>query len=108
MLNKIVTVIIDRPIGSYHPTHKNICYPVNYGYIPNVIAGDGEWQDVYILGVNQPLKQFTGRVIAVIKRLNDIENKLVVAPENVNFTKEQIQKAVNFQEKYFKIEIITK
>ncbi len=105
MLGKIVTVVIDRPLGSYHPDHKNIYYSVNYGYIPNVFAPDGEEQDAYVLGVDIPLKEFRGKVIAVIHRENDVETKWVVAPKNTAFTKEEIEKAVHFQEKYFKISI---
>lgn len=104
MLGKIVKVIVDRPLGSYHPTHKNIYYSVNYGYIPEIMSGDGEEQDAYILGVYVPT-EFTGRVVAVIHRKNDNENKWVVAPENSNLSKEEILNAIEFQEKYFDIEI---
>ena len=105
-LGNIVKVIIDRPLGSYHPTHKDIIYPVNYGYIPGVIAPDGEEQDAYILGVDEPVSEFVGRVIAVIHRLNDIEDKWVVAPENKAFSKDEIADLVAFQEKFFDIEIL--
>ena len=107
MLGKIVKVIVDRPLGCYHPTHKNIYYSVNYGYVPEVIAGDGEEQDAYILGVDMPLSEFTGKVIAIIHRKNDNEDKWVVAPENFVLTKEEVLKAVYFQEQYFDIEIET-
>lgn len=106
MLGKTVKVIIDRPLGSYHPVHKDIYYPINYGYIEGIIANDLEEQDAYILGVNKPLKEFEGKVIAIVHRLNDIEDKLVVAPINETYTKEEIIKLVNFQEQYFEIEII--
>ena len=106
MIGKTVKVIIDRPLGSYHPKHKDLYYPVNYGYIEGIIAPDGEEQDVYILGVNEPVEEFTGKIIAIIKRLDDVEEKWVVAPENMTFTKEEIMKQVEFQEKYFKTEII--
>ena len=106
MLGKTVKVIIDRPLGSYHPVHKDIYYPINYGYIEGIIANDLEEQDAYILGVNKPLKEFEGKVIAIIHRLNDVEDKLVVAPINETYTKEEIIKLVNFQEQYFEIEII--
>lgn len=96
-----VTVKIDRPIGSYHPKHKDLYYPINYGYVEGVIAGDGEEQDAYILGVNEPLETFTGNIIAVIHRINDNENKWVVAKENTNYTVQEIEKQVQFQEKYF-------
>ena len=96
-----VTVKIDRPLGSYHPKHKDLYYPINYGYVEGVIAGDGEEQDAYILGINEPLETFTGNIIAVIHRINDNENKWVVAKENMHYTAHEIEKQVQFQEKYF-------
>ena len=105
MLGKKVKVIIDRPLGTYHPKHKDIFYSVNYGYIEGIIAPDGEEQDAYVLGVNEPVSEFTGKIIAIIKRLDDVEEKWVVAPENMTFTKEEIMEQVEFQEKYFKTEI---
>ena len=105
MLGKTVTVIMDRPMGTYHPKHKDMYYPVNYGYIPGIMASDGEEQDAYVLGVDEPLKEFTGVVIAIIHRFDDVEEKWVVAPENVTFTKAEIWEQVKFQEQYFKSEI---
>lgn len=105
MIGKIVKVKVDRPLGSYHPEHKDIYYSVNYGYIPGVIAPDGEEQDAYILGVNEPIDEFTGKVIAIIHRFNDVEEKWVVVPQGITLTKEEIKKQVEFQEKYFDIEI---
>jgi inorganic pyrophosphatase len=105
MLGKIVKVIVDRPLGTYHPKHKDIYYSVNYGYIEGIIAADGEEQDAYILGVNEPIKEFNGKVIAVIHRFNDIEEKWVVAPEGASFTKDEIMQQVDFQEQFFKTEI---
>lgn len=67
MIGQIIKVTIDRPLGSFHPNHPDIYYPVNYGYVEGIIAPDGEEQDVYVLGVDEPLKEFTGRVIAVIQ-----------------------------------------
>lgn len=107
MLGTTVTVKVDRPMGTYHPKHSDIFYSVNYGYIENMIAQDGEEQDAYIIGVDKPVDYFTGKVIAVIHRLNDVEDKLVVAPDNAEFTAEQILEKVNFQEKYFEVEIVT-
>ena len=105
ILGQTVTVIIDRPMGTYHPKHKDIFYPVNYGYIPGIMAADGEEQDAYVLGVNEPLQKFTGVIIAIIYRLDDVEDKWVVAPEDVKFTKEEIWEQVKFQEQYFQSEI---
>ena len=105
MLGKYVKVIVVRPLGSFHPKHKDIFYSVNYGYVDGIIAGDGEFQDAYILGIDKPLTEFTGKVIAIIHRLDDVEDKWVVAPDNVFFTKAEIMEKVYFQEKYFKTEI---
>ena len=105
MIGKTVKVIIDRPLGTYHPKHKDIFYTVNYGYIEGIIAPDGEEQDAYVLGIDEPVNEFEGKIIAIIKRLDDVEEKWVVAPENKIFTKEEIMKQVEFQEKYFKTEI---
>ena len=105
MIGSIVKVIVDRPLGTYHPNHKDIYYSVNYGYIPGIIASDGEEQDAYILGVSRPGTEFTGKVIAIIHRFNDVEEKWVVAPENTSFTKDEITRQVAFQEQYFRTEI---
>ena len=99
-LDTIVTVKIDRPLGSKHPKH-NFIYPVNYGFIPNTISGDGEELDAYILGEHKPLDIFQGKVIAIIHRTNDDDDKLIVVKENKNYTDEQIRALTEFQEQYF-------
>ena len=104
-LGKTVTVSIDRPIGSVHPKHDDIVYPVNYGFIPKVLGGDGEELDVYLLGVDAPVKEYTARIIGIVHRHNDVEDKLIAAPEGLNFTVEEIMEAVKFQEQYYDSEI---
>ena len=88
-----------------HPEHRDLYYPINYGYIKGTLAGDGEEMDAYVLGVGQPVKEFAGRVIAIVHRKNDVEDKLVVAPDGVFFSKEDILKLTFFQEQYFDTEI---
>lgn len=105
MIGSLVKVTVDRPLGSYHPVYSDLHYPINYGYVKDIIAGDGEEQDAYILGVYEPVTEFVGRVIAVIHRLNDAEDKWVVAPEGTFFSNEQIMELTKFQEQYFEIEI---
>lgn len=100
-LGRIVTVTVDRPIGSTHPERNNMIYPVNYGYVKGVMAQDGEEQDAYILGVQMPVTEFTGRIIAVINRMDDVEDKWVVAPENAVLYEPEIKAAVAFTEQYF-------
>lgn len=106
MLGKKVKVTVDRPLGTYHPEHKDLYYPINYGYVEGISAPDGEEQDAYILGVEKPLTEFEGVVIGIIHRNNDIEEKWIVAPEDSIFTKEEIEAAVRFQEQFFDTEII--
>ena len=96
-MGKNVHVVVDRPAGY---RHGDIVYPINYGYIPGVIAGDGEAQDAYILSVHEPVAEFDGRVIAAIRRKNDCEDKLVVAPAGQVYHQGQIAEAVRFQERY--------
>ena len=101
-LGKEVTIEIDRPIGYVHTKGtKTLVYPINYGFIPNVFGGDGEELDVYLLGVDNPVDTFTGRIIGIVYRADDVEDKLVMAPFDKAFTADEIARAVYFQEKYY-------
>lgn len=106
VIGRTVTVTIDRPLGSYHPEHKDMYYPINYGYVEGIMSPGGEEQDAYILGVDEAIDKFTGKIIAVVHRKNDTEEKWVVAPENMAFTKEEIREQIYFQEQYFDSEIV--
>lgn len=101
-MGKLVHVEVDRPIGYQH---GNITYPINYGCIPGMIAGDGEEQDVYILGVTEPIDSFDGQVVGAVRRKNDCEDKLVVAPVGSVYHQGEIAQEVHFQERYFVISI---
>ena len=104
-LNQTVTVTMDRPLGSTHPKHPDMVYPVNYGFIPGTVSGDGAELDAYVLGVNEPLKTFTGACIAVIHRTNDNDDKLVVVPSGQTLDDTAIRAATHFQEQFFESEI---
>lgn len=97
-LGKTVSIPIDRPIGSVHPKHQDIVYPINYGYIPNVFGGDGEELDVYLLGIDVLVTEYIGRIIGIVHRHNDVEDKLVMAPEGFIFTQKEIAEQIHFQE----------
>ena len=105
MIGDIVTVKVDRPLGSYHPKYKDMYYPINYGYIEGVIAPDGEEQDAYILGVYKAVESFTGKIIAIVHPYDDVEEKWVVCSEDVSFSKEEIMELIKFQEQYYKSEL---
>lgn len=99
-IGKKVFVKIDRPLNSKHPKH-GFLYPVNYGFVPNTVSGDGEELDAYVLGVNEPLETFSGQCVAVIHRTDDDDDKLVVIPEKTVISDEEIEKQTAFQEQWF-------
>ena len=104
-LGKTIKIKIDREFGSKHPKHGFI-YPVNYGYVPGTISGDGEELDAYLLGVFSPVSEYSGKCIAIIHRLDDNDDKLVIVPEGKNYSDEAIDALTEFQEQYFKHIII--
>ena len=106
-LDNEIFIKIDRPFGSKHPKHGFI-YPVNYGYVPDTISGDGEELDAYLLGVFEPVDEYKGKCIAIIHRTNDNDDKLIVVPINKNYTDDQIEALTEFQEQYFEHVIIRK
>lgn len=101
ILGTVVSGTIDRPLGGAHPRHPEMIYPVNYGYVDGVFAGDGAEQDVYVLGTDRPLAKFAGKVIAVYHRLNDCEDKWIVSLDDRTYSGEEILAAIEFQEQYF-------
>ncbi len=103
MKKQKITVTIDRKIGTFHPKYNDMLYELNYGYIKGIFAPDNEEQDAYILGIYEPLDHFTGELIAIIHRNDDIETKWIVAPTGTSFTEEEIIAQTYFQEKFFDI-----
>lgn len=104
-LNKDLEIVIDRPKGSKHPKY-NFLYEVNYGYLPKTKSSDGEEIDVYLLGIEKPVKNFKGKCIAIIHRLNDDDDKLIIVPPKTELTNKEIEEEIFFQEKWFKHSII--
>lgn len=105
-LGKTVVIGIDRPVGFIHKKENySLTYPINYGYIPGVLGGDGEELDVYLLGVNEPVEEYECHIIAIAHRHNDVEDKLIGAPVGMSFTKDEIENAIYFQEQYYDTEV---
>ena len=101
-LGKTVTIEIDRPIGYVHiKGEKTLIYPINYGYIPGVLGGDGEELDVYLMGVDHEVSSYTGRIIGIVYRADDVEDKLIMAPMGEEYSARDMARAVYFQEKYY-------
>ena len=83
---------------------------MNYGYVTGIKGGDGSEQDIYLLGENSPVQEYTGKVIAVYHRYDDNETKWIVVPcdENGNVRsditipgKDEIYAKIAFQEQFF-------
>lgn len=104
-IGRRTVVRVDRPIGSAHPKFGSI-YPVNYGFIPGTVSGDGEELDAYVLGVSGPVEEFAGECIAVIKRKTEQDDKLIVVPVGARLSEEEIRRQVAFQEKYFESVVV--
>ena len=105
-IGTVVRGKVDRPMGSAHPDHPEMIYPINYGYVEGILAADGEEQDVYVLGANKPIETFEGQVIAIYHRFNDVEDKWIVSLDGKNYSDEEILQSIQFQEQYFKGELI--
>lgn len=104
-IGKLLNIKIDRKFGSKHPKHDFI-YPLNYGFVPNTISGDGEELDCYLLGVFEPVDEFEGECIAIIHRTNDNDDKLVIVPKGKYYSDDAINALIEFQEQYFEHIII--
>ncbi|MBP7804744.1 MAG: GIY-YIG nuclease family protein [Candidatus Pacebacteria bacterium] len=102
-LGRKVSIVIDQAYGTYH---GNIRYTSNYGFVPKTKAPDGMELDAYMLGPKKPLKKVSGHCIAIIHRLEDDDDKLILVENGVEMTDKQIEKAVHFQERFFKHTII--
>ena len=99
---KTVSVKIDRPLGYIHKKENHtLIYPLNYGYIPGILSGDGEDVDVYLLGVDEPVEEYECVIIGAVFRKNDVEDKLIAAPKGFVFTKIEAERLVSFQERFF-------
>ncbi len=104
-LGKKVNIIVDRKLGYKHPKH-GFMYMINYGFIPNTVSGDGEELDVYYLGEFEPVDTGKGKVIAVIHRTNDDDDKLIVSKDGKNYSDDAIRALTEFQERFFESIII--
>ncbi|MBQ6221609.1 MAG: GNAT family N-acetyltransferase [Solobacterium sp.] len=103
-LGKTVTVTVEHTYGSFHPLYADTQYECNYGYVEEILAGKGEFQEAYVYGPEEPLDAFTGIVIAVIYRRDDPVTRWVVAKDR-NYAQEEVINTIAFQEQYFDTQI---
>lgn len=73
-------IIIDRPKGAPHPRYPEYIYPLDYGYLENTTAGDGDGIDVWIGSLES--KTLTGILCTFDKIERDAEIKLLVGCAN--------------------------
>jgi inorganic pyrophosphatase len=106
-LGRHLPVTIDRPLGSAHPDRPEIIYPVNYGYVPRTIADDGEPIDVYVIGEPAPLSDTIVFIVAIVRRDDDVEDKLVGCRDLIGFSPWEIMQSVGFMERWFDVTIDT-
>jgi predicted kinase len=104
-LGKRISIQIDRPLGSSHPEH-GFRYPVNYGFVPETLGGDGEALDAYVLEVTEPLKTFEGECIAIVRRRKERDDKLVIVPSGLSLSEKEVRRALDFQEQFFESDFI--
>ena len=69
-------LIIDRPVGQAHPHYPEMIYPLDYGYLENTSASDGDGIDVWI--GSQSDKILTGILCTFDTLKQDAEIKLLL------------------------------
>ena len=99
----LVEVVVDHPLGSESSERPSFLYELNCGFVRDT-SGEKK-QQVYIAGVCDPVLAFRGVVVAVIHRKNGRGGPLVVAPEGMHFSKQQIKEQICFRERFFDSEI---
>lgn len=97
MLGKYVRITVTNPIHSQNRQY-GFEYLLNYGVVEGGKHFDNSILGAYIMGINHPIRNFDGRVIALIHRKNPEATLLVVAPKSMEFIDNQIQEAVSFAE----------
>lgn len=105
-LGKTVTVITDRPYGSFHPHLPDVLYPVNFGYVKELAEGEGEFQDAYIIGPTEPVESFTGILSGILYRRDDDVSRWLVTRAGENISHAQIISLIGFEEQYYDSRII--
>lgn len=107
IIGQKVHVYIDKSIGTLNK-ENNIIYKVNCGHIKDFKSVDGNFLKVYVLGLNEKVKEVDGSVYAVIYHVNDTEDKLIITGDNTNYTNKEIRQYIDFIEKQYKYKIIRK
>lgn len=71
------SIVIDRPKGKPHPRYAELIYPLDYGYVENTSAGDGDGIDVWM--GSSDTRTLTGILCTFDTFKRDAEIKLLIA-----------------------------
>ena len=94
MLGKLVRVCITDPVGSPLPNGKT--YTLNFGKPRGKFKASSPNSGVLILGIDNPVKHFDGRVIASIRFRDTGELKLIAAPKSKRYINWEIENFIEF------------
>ncbi len=75
LLIQTSAISIDRPKHSAHPQYPEMIYPLDYGYLENTTASDGDGIDVWLGSMNT--KTLTGILCTFDKLERDAEIKFL-------------------------------
>ncbi len=95
MLGKYVRVNVTNAINTQNET-EGFIYELNYGRVEGHSPAGNE-QFAYIMGIDHPVRNFDGRVIAIVTRRNG-EKVWVVAPKSTRFIVNDVKPAIEFAE----------
>lgn len=97
MLGNFVKVRVTSPINTFNKRF-GYKYRLNYGIIEGNKTVKNVVQGAYIMGINHPVRNFDGRVIASIRRFGGRNPVWVVAPKSTRYIVHDIKKAIDFAE----------
>ncbi len=98
MLGKYVRVRVEIPMGS-HDDKTGTVYRLNYGSVESGLDPRSPVKGAYIMGVTHPVRNFEGRVVAVIKLPERQGIYVVVSPKSKKYIVNDIKQAVSFMYK---------
>ena len=100
MLGKYCRVSVSRPIGSVDTTF-GFTYPVNFGHASSKRFQLPEHTGAFILGISHPVREFEGRIIAILTNDETGEKTLVLSPKSKRFIVHEIEKQLSFLKEYY-------
>ena len=105
MLGHTVTVTVDHPYGSFHPTIADVTYPVNFGYVSEPLSLADGMQDAWVIGPQEPVETFKGTVAGIVYH-KDGGSRWIVMPAGMVIDHGQIINLIGFEEQYYETKIV--